>query len=77
MCKTIVKNRLLLSYYSLEMTNTVFPAFQTQYILDFSSASRIAEHWDLPNTEKFQSKDVASGMPLATLKKTMLHTSEK
>jgi hypothetical protein len=43
------------------MTNTVFPTFQTQYILDFSSAnSAVAEHWDLPKTEIFQSKDVAS-----------------
>jgi hypothetical protein len=41
------------------MTNAVFPTFQTQYILDFSSAIR-CEHWDLPNTEIFQSKDVAS-----------------
>jgi hypothetical protein len=32
MCKTFVKNSLLLSYYSLYMTNTVFPKFQTQYI---------------------------------------------
>jgi hypothetical protein len=31
------------------MTNTVFPT---------------AEHWDLPNTEIFLSKDVASGFPL-------------
>jgi hypothetical protein len=40
------------------MANTVFPTFQTLYtgILDFSSA----EHWDLPNTEILQSKDVAS-----------------
>jgi hypothetical protein len=40
------------------MTNTVLPTFQTQYILDFSSASRrgtlgFAEHF-------FQYKDVAS-----------------
>jgi hypothetical protein len=32
-----VKNSLLLS--SLNMTTTVLPTFQTQYILDFSSAS--------------------------------------
>jgi hypothetical protein len=38
------------------MPNTVFPTFLAQYILDFSSA----EHWDLPNTEIFQFKDVAS-----------------
>jgi hypothetical protein len=42
------------------MTNTVFQAFQTQYILKVSSASRIVEHWDLLKTEIFQSKDVAS-----------------
>jgi hypothetical protein len=42
MCETFtfVKYSLLLSYYSLDMTNTGFPTFQTQYILDFSSASR-------------------------------------
>jgi hypothetical protein len=38
------------------MSNTAIPTFQTQYILNFSSAS-----WDLPNTEIFQAKDVASG----------------
>jgi hypothetical protein len=42
------------------MVNTVFTIFQTKYFLDFSSASR-TEHWDLPNTVIFQSKDVASG----------------
>jgi hypothetical protein len=42
------------------MTNTVFQMFQTQYILDFSSASRSETHWDLPNMEIFQSKDVPS-----------------
>jgi hypothetical protein len=36
MCKTFVSNSLLLS---LDMTNAVFPTVQTQYILDFSSAS--------------------------------------
>jgi hypothetical protein len=41
------------------MTKSVFPTFQT-HILDFSSAISNAEHWDLPNTEIFQSKDVAS-----------------
>jgi hypothetical protein len=47
------------------MTNTVFPTFQTGYILDFLSAIySIAEHWDLPNTEIFQSKDVASGVKM-------------
>jgi hypothetical protein len=35
------------------MTNTVFPTFQTQFLFDFSSASRISEslgfakHWDV------------------------------
>jgi hypothetical protein len=43
------------------MTNTVFLMFQTQQILNIYSARRIAKHWDLPNTEIFQSKDVASG----------------
>jgi hypothetical protein len=35
-----VKNSLLLSEYSLDMTKTVFSMFQTRYILDFLSASR-------------------------------------
>jgi hypothetical protein len=43
------------------MAHTVFPTFQTQYILEFSSASRSREHWDLSNTEIFLSKDVALG----------------
>jgi hypothetical protein len=47
MCKVYI--------YSLDMTNTVCTTFQTQYI-----KQAIAEHWDLPNTEIFQSKDVAS-----------------
>jgi hypothetical protein len=34
------KNSLLLSLYFLDMTNTVFSMFQTQYILNFLSASR-------------------------------------
>jgi hypothetical protein len=41
------------------MNSTVFPTFQTQYILHFSSASRSGTR-DLPNTEIFQSKDVAT-----------------
>jgi hypothetical protein len=50
----------------LDMTNTVFPTFQTWFILDFSSAScngtlGLAEPWDLVNTKIFQSIDVASG----------------
>jgi hypothetical protein len=35
-----VKNSLLLFEYSIDMTNTVFPMFQTQYFLNFSSTSR-------------------------------------
>jgi hypothetical protein len=42
------------------MTNTVFPTFQTQYILHFSSAKPKLNTWILPNTEIFQSKEVAS-----------------
>jgi hypothetical protein len=51
------------------MTNTVLPMFQTQFLFDFSSASRnsetlgFAKHWD------FQSKDVASGMHTFILRK--------
>jgi hypothetical protein len=37
-----------------------FPTFQTQYISSNSHQQAVAEHWDLPNTEIFQSKDVAS-----------------
>jgi hypothetical protein len=37
--KRLLKNSFLLSKYSLDMTNTVFPTFQTPYILDFSSVS--------------------------------------
>jgi hypothetical protein len=43
MSKTMEKNSLMLSEYSLDMTNTVFPMFQTQFLFDFSSASRISE----------------------------------
>jgi hypothetical protein len=41
-----------------------FPTFQTQYFLDFLSASRNGTLgvWDFPNTEIFQSRDVASGV---------------
>jgi hypothetical protein len=44
------------------MTNTVFPTFQTQYILGFSSASRRGTlgFSKNPNTQIFPSKDVAS-----------------
>jgi hypothetical protein len=47
------------------MANTVFPTFQTQYILDFSSASRSGT-LGLPNTEIFPSKDVASDFSIVT-----------
>jgi hypothetical protein len=40
------------------MTNTFFPALQTQYNLDFSSASCSETLGYAPNTENFQSKDV-------------------
>jgi hypothetical protein len=33
MCEMFVKNSLLLSQYSLHMTNTVFPTFQTLLLL--------------------------------------------
>jgi hypothetical protein len=39
------------------MTNTVFPTFQTQYILDFSSASCSGTRGIAKN---FQSKNVAT-----------------
>jgi hypothetical protein len=39
------------------MTYTVFPKFQTQYILDQQA---VPEHRDLPNTDIFKSKDVTS-----------------
>jgi hypothetical protein len=43
------------------MTHTVFPTFQTQYTVSWISYQQaVAEHWDLPNTEIFLSKDVAS-----------------
>jgi hypothetical protein len=43
------------------MTNTVFPTFLTQYTVSLISHQQpVAEHWDLPNNEIFQSKDVAS-----------------
>jgi hypothetical protein len=42
------------------MTNAAFPTFQTQNILNISHHQAVAEHWDLPNTEIFKSKDIAS-----------------
>jgi hypothetical protein len=59
------QNSLFLYKNALDMTmKHLFPTFQTQYkqyILNFSSASRVAEQWKLLNTEIFQSKDVAPG----------------
>jgi hypothetical protein len=46
------------------MTDTVSSTFQTQNILDFSSA-RLTKQWDLQNTEIFPYKDVASGLLLS------------
>jgi hypothetical protein len=40
------------------MTKTVFPTFQTQ-LSSISHQEASAKHWDLANTEIFQSKDVA------------------
>jgi hypothetical protein len=42
------------------MTSTVFPMFQTQYILDFLSASRSSGTLGFDKHCDFQSKDVAS-----------------
>jgi hypothetical protein len=53
-CKQIVYCWLNIPY---DMTNTVFPTFQTQYII---YQQTVAEHWDLPSPDIFQSKDVAS-----------------
>jgi hypothetical protein len=39
--------------------------FQTQYIFDQQACT---EHWDLPNTEIFKSKDVASGLGMSTFR---------
>jgi hypothetical protein len=41
------------------MTNTVFQHFKLN-ISSISHQQAVAEHWDLPNTEIFQSKDIAS-----------------
>jgi hypothetical protein len=51
--QNVCKESLLLSYYSLDMTNTVFSRFQTQYITDFLSATVVVEPgfaklWDFP-----------------------------
>jgi hypothetical protein len=42
------------------MTNTVFQRFKDN-ISSISHLQATAEHWDLPYTEIFQSKDIASG----------------
>jgi hypothetical protein len=45
------------------MTNIDFPTIQNSIPTGISSISHqqaMAEHWDLPNTEVFQSIDVAS-----------------
>jgi hypothetical protein len=44
------------------MTNAVFPTFQTQYILDVSSAIHSGKVGFAKHCEIFQSKDVASAM---------------
>jgi hypothetical protein len=47
------------------MTKTVFHRFK----LDVSSISHeqtVGQHWDLPNAEIFQSKDVATGQIVKT-----------
>jgi hypothetical protein len=54
------------------MTNTVFPMNQTQYILDFLSASHSGTHWDLPNTEIFHSKGVSSGWQIPVFRYSLL-----
>jgi hypothetical protein len=55
-----VKNSLLLSQDSLDLTNTFFQRFKINISL-ISHHQAIAEHLDLPNTDSFQSKDVALG----------------
>jgi hypothetical protein len=50
------------------MANTVFPTFQTQYSISaISHQQAVAEHWNLPNTGIFQSKDVVSGHNLRSI----------
>jgi hypothetical protein len=46
------------------MTNTVFQRFKLN-ISSVTHQQAVAEHWDLPNTEIYQSKDVASVMRIA------------
>jgi hypothetical protein len=47
------------------MTNTVFQRFKLN-ISSISHQQAGAEHWDWPNTEIFQSKDVASVLNIVT-----------
>jgi hypothetical protein len=59
------------------MTNTVSPTSQTQYrIYSISHLQALAEHWDLLNTEIFQSKDGASRITTVYLRSFphILHT---
>jgi hypothetical protein len=48
------------------MTNSVFQRFKLNISL-MSPQQAGAEHWDLPNTKIFQSKDVASASRSGTL----------
>jgi hypothetical protein len=52
MCKAFVKNSLLVSLYSLDMTmaNTFFQLLKLN-VSSISHQQAVAEHWDLPNTE--------------------------
>jgi hypothetical protein len=59
MHETFINNSSLLSKYSLDMTNTVFQRFKFN-LASISHQQAVVEHGDLPNTEIFQSKDVAS-----------------
>jgi hypothetical protein len=43
------------------MTNPVYQRFKLN-ISSISHQQAVAEHWDLPSTEIFQSKDVASAL---------------
>jgi hypothetical protein len=44
----------------------LFQSFKHK-ISSISHQQAVAEHWDLPNTEIFQSKDVASGEAIETI----------
>jgi hypothetical protein len=47
------------------MTNTVFSNVFKLNVSSISQQQAVAEHWDLSNTEIFQSKDVASTLGFA------------